>query len=121
MFKILFVLCAVYAALSQARPSYLHGYDALEYAPSVVGYESLALPAAVSHQSSTVVHEKRPYWRPIVDHHSPLLRASYAPVSSISYAPLGYAAGSAGWYEPGAGVGAWGGSLGGAYESIYLK
>ncbi|XP_017135330.1 uncharacterized protein LOC108151305 [Drosophila miranda] len=120
MFKILFLLCAVYA-LSQARPSYLHGYDALEYAPSVVGYESLALPAAVSHQSSTVVHEKRPYWRPIVDHHSPLLRASYAPVSSISYAPLGYAAGSAGWYEPGAGVGAWSGSLGGGYESIYLK
>ncbi|EDV40002.1 uncharacterized protein Dana_GF24176 [Drosophila ananassae] len=111
MFKIVFVLLGLYAALIQARPSYLPSYETVEYAPSVVGYEHLALPAAVSHQSSTVVHEKRPYWRPIVDH-TPLLKAAYAP--SISYAPLGYSAGSAGWYEPGI----WGGA---SYPGIYVK
>ncbi|EDX10682.1 uncharacterized protein LOC6738286 [Drosophila simulans] len=113
MFKVVFLVCGVLAVLIQARPSYLPSYEHVEYAPSVVGYESYALPAAVSHQSSTVVHEKRPYWRPIVDH-TPILKTAYAPATSISYAPLGYAGSSAGWYEPGI----WGGA---SYPSIYLK
>ncbi|XP_034482191.1 uncharacterized protein LOC117787705 [Drosophila innubila] len=124
MLKIVLVLCAVYATLSQARPhaSYLPSYETIEYAPTVLGYESLALPAAVSHQSSTVVHEKRPYWRPIVEHshHTPLLK-SYSP-TSYAYAseplaplaplaPLSY---GSEWYEPG-----WNGAV--SYPSIYLK
>ncbi|KAL7733522.1 hypothetical protein ACLKA6_004991 [Drosophila palustris] len=122
MFKIVFVLCVVYATLSQARPhpSYLPSYETIEYAPTVVGYESYALPAAVSHQSSTVVHEKRPYWRPIVEHahHTPLLK-SYSPTTYLpTYAhsaplsaPLSY---GSEWYEPG-----WNGAV--SYPSIYLK
>ncbi|KAH8384302.1 hypothetical protein KR200_002270, partial [Drosophila serrata] len=108
-----FLVCGFLAVLIQARPSYLPSYETVEYAPSVVGYEHLALPAAVSHQSSTVVHEKRPYWRPIVDH-TPLLKTAYAPATSISYAPLGYTGSSAGWYGPEV----WSGA---SYPSIYLK
>ncbi|XP_068139856.1 uncharacterized protein [Drosophila tropicalis] len=104
MFKILFLWIALLVASSQGRPSYLPlDYGAVEYSPSIVGYESLALPAAVSHQSSTVVHEKRPYWRPVVK--------SYTPYSSplVTYDPLSY--GSAGWqYDQG-----WN------YPNIYLK
>ncbi|KAM8710920.1 hypothetical protein ACLKA7_017535 [Drosophila subpalustris] len=116
MFKIVFVLSVVCATLSQARPhpSYLPSYETVEFAPTVVGYESYALPAAVSHQSSTVVHEKRPYWRPIVTHahHSPTTYLpTYAHSAPLS-APLGYASE---WYEPG-----WT-SAALSYPSIYLK
>jgi len=110
------VLCVAYATLSEARPhpSYLPSYETIEYAPTVLGYESLALPAAVSHQSSTVVHEKRPYWRPILDHHAhhtPLLK-TYSPASyAYASAPLSY---GSEWYEPG-----WSSDL--SYPSIYLK
>ncbi|KAH8416319.1 hypothetical protein KR222_007518, partial [Zaprionus bogoriensis] len=112
----LFVLLAASAAVSQARPhasSYLPSYhETIEYAPHVLGYESLALPAAVSHQSSTVVHEKRPYWRPIVQ---PLLKTAYSPAySSIAYDSLPLSYGSE-WYEPG-----WNGAAL-SYPSIYLK
>ncbi|KAH8378956.1 hypothetical protein KR009_002272, partial [Drosophila setifemur] len=117
----LLVLFGFLAALIQARPSYLPSYEAVEYAPSLVGYEHVALPAAVSHQSSTVVHEKRPYWRPIVDH-TPILKAAYAPATSISYAPLGYGAAGEGWYEPGVWGGASYSGFGGAsYPGIYVK
>ncbi|KAH8365835.1 hypothetical protein KR093_005321, partial [Drosophila rubida] len=109
------VVCIAYVALSQARPhpSYLPSYETIEYAPTVLGYDTVALPAAVSHQSSTVVHEKRPYWRPIIDHahHTPLLK-TYSPTSyAYAAAPLSY---SSEWYEPG-----WNGAL--SYPSIYLK
>ncbi|EDW17409.1 uncharacterized protein LOC6586668 [Drosophila mojavensis] len=105
MFKTLFVWCALCVALGQARPSYLPSYEAIEYAPTVLGYEHYALPAAISHQSSTVVHEKRPYLRPIYEHH---------PTTYTTYAgsPLGY---SSEWYSPGWNAGAL------SYPSIYLK
>lgn len=114
------LLAAAFAALGQARPSYLPSYETIEYAPQVVGYESLALPAAVSHQSSTVVHEKRPYWRPIVHQaplHTPLLKSysSLPHYASYDALPLSYGTGE--WYEPG-----WNGAGSAlSYPSIYLK
>lgn len=99
------MLCVVCVALSQARPSYLPSYETIEYAPTVLGYEHYALPAAISHQSSTVVHEKRPYLRPIYEHH---------PTTYTTYAgsPLTY---GSDWYNPGWNAGAL------SYPSIYLK
>lgn len=117
------VLLASFAALSQARPSYLPSYETIEYAPHVVGYESLALPAAVSHQSSTVVHEKRPYWRPIVHQaplHTPLLK-SYSPAHYASYEALPVSYGTSEWYEPGWNGAAALSSYPGSYPGIYLK
>ncbi|ALC43949.1 CG4982 [Drosophila busckii] len=100
MWKILTLLLAL--GLAAARPSYLPSYESIEYTPHVLGYESYALPAAVSHQSSTVVHEKRPYWRPVL---SPLH------THSLSY-PLSY---DSSWLAPG-----W--STGLSYApSAYLK
>ncbi|EDW41721.1 GM25613 [Drosophila sechellia] len=113
MFKVVFLVCGVLAVLIQARPSYLPSYEHVEYAPSVVGYESYALPAAVSTRVPRCARRSVPYWRPIVIH-SPILKPAYAPATSISYAPLGYAGSSAEWYEPGI----WGGA---SYPSIYLK
>ncbi|XP_030561094.1 uncharacterized protein LOC115762858 [Drosophila novamexicana] len=110
MFKILFVLCAAWLALSQARPSYLPSYETIEYAPTVLGYEHLALPAAVSHQSSTVVHEKRPYLRPIYEH--PLKTYHHPTTYTYASSPLSY---GSDWYEPGWNTAAL------SYPSIYLK
>ncbi|EDW68553.2 LOW QUALITY PROTEIN: uncharacterized protein Dvir_GJ12775 [Drosophila virilis] len=105
MFKILFVLCAAWLALSQARPSYLPSYETIEYAPTVLG-----LPAAVSHQSSTVVHEKRPYLRPIYEH--PLKTYHHPTTYTYASSPLSY---GSDWYEPGWNTAAL------SYPSIYLK
>ncbi|XP_030385671.1 uncharacterized protein LOC115632587 [Scaptodrosophila lebanonensis] len=117
MFKIILLFVALYAALSQARPSYLHGssallpsYETVEYAPTLIGHSYESLPTAVSHQSSTVVHEKRPYWRPIVGH-APLLN-TYAPtVTYAAASPISY---GSGWYDSAG----WGAE---SYPSIYLK
>lgn len=119
--QLCFLLLVAFAALGQARPSYLPSYETIEYAPQVLGYETLALPAAVSHQSSTVVHEKRPYWRPIVHPaplHTPLLK-SYGSIphyAAYDALPLSYGSPSE-WYEPG-----WNGAASAlSYPSIYLK
>ncbi|EDV95738.1 uncharacterized protein LOC6558796 [Drosophila grimshawi] len=114
MFKVLFVLFLALVASSHSRPSYLPAYETIEYAPTVLGYEHLGLPTAISHQSSTVVHEKRPYLRPIYEHHHTPLLKSYHHPTTYSYAssPLNY---GSEWYEPG-----WTGGL--SYSpSIYLK
>lgn len=39
----------------------------------MVGHSLHTIPTAVSHQSQTLVHEKRPYLRPVL-HHTPVLR-----------------------------------------------
>ena len=84
------ITAALMMALTQARPSYVlpaTTYAQLEYTPTVVGHELHSLPTAISHQSQTIVHEKRPYLRPIVEH-TPILK-SYTPLlKSYEYTPF---------------------------------
>lgn len=72
------ILATALFGLAASRPSYYHtelepsyslGYNVV---PTVVGHTLHSVPTAVSHQSQTIVHEKRPYLRPIL-HHSPLI------------------------------------------------
>lgn len=89
----------------QARPSlkYLPAVaEHVEYTPTVVGHTVHSLPAAVSHQSQTIIHEKRPYLRPIVEHtpifktYTPVVKAyspvikTYAPSTSVAWPPVSY-------------------------------
>ncbi|XP_075164262.1 uncharacterized protein LOC142236869 [Haematobia irritans] len=82
-------------------PAYLpvaHDYDHYAYAPTIVGHAVEHYPTAVSHQSQTIVHEKRPYLRPIVDYtpaatfvkaHAPIITkyVAVAPTAHYGYAP----------------------------------
>lgn len=100
-----FVLCVVISAV-KARPGYLStavavpAYEQVAYAPTVVGHTVTHLPTAVSHQSQTIVHEKRPYLRPILDYQpaAAYVKAHYAPAHTkivaaapVAYAPVTYA------------------------------
>ncbi|XP_054731862.1 uncharacterized protein LOC129240225 [Anastrepha obliqua] len=93
-------------ATTDARPSlkYLPAVaEHVEYTPTVVGHTVHSLPTAVSHQSQTIVHEKRPYLRPIVEHtpiiktytpivkaYSPIIKA-YTPSTSVAWPAVSYA------------------------------
>ncbi|XP_055913107.1 uncharacterized protein LOC129946800 [Eupeodes corollae] len=107
---IILVLTTVTLAL--ARPSYLHtsvvpyGY-ALE--PQVVGHTLHSIPTAVSHQSQTIVHEKRPYLRPIVEHVPVPVLNSYAVPSEIVSSPYynGWGSGYGGFRTASAYGGGW--------------
>ncbi|KAL5292041.1 hypothetical protein ACFFRR_011061 [Megaselia abdita] len=75
------ILIVALVGLVACRPSYIHsdleptyglGYDVV---PTVVGHTLHSVPTAVSHQSQTLVHEKRPYLRPVI-HHTPVLHHS---------------------------------------------
>lgn len=69
-------------AVAYARPSYLTStallpstsYEYVDsfapaaYAPTILSHTIQHLPTAVSHQSQTIVHEKRPYLRPILEY-----------------------------------------------------
>ena len=88
-----------------ARPGYLPTsielptYEHYAYEPTVVGHTVTHVPTAVSHQSQTIVHEKRPYLRPILDYQpaAAYVRAHYAPAHTkivaapLTYAPVSYA------------------------------
>ncbi|XP_036337510.1 uncharacterized protein LOC118747567 [Rhagoletis pomonella] len=102
------VLLATILALvvTEARPSlkYLPSVaEHVEYTPTVVGHTVHSVPTAVSHQSQTIVHEKRPYLRPIVEHtpiiktytpivktYSPIIK-TYTPSTSVAWPPVSYA------------------------------
>ncbi|XP_055842398.1 uncharacterized protein LOC129909337 [Episyrphus balteatus] len=97
MLRIVVLVLAV-AAFASGRPSYLHssvvpyGY---EIEPTVIGHTLHSIPTAVSHQSQTIVHEKRPYLRPIVEHISVPVVKTYA-VPEIIASPY-YSGGYSGW------------------------
>ncbi|XP_055913885.1 cuticle protein LPCP-23-like [Eupeodes corollae] len=107
MFKL--VVLSALLAVAAARPGLYHEASPLVYsAPSIVQEHSLAkvgaivksIPTAVSHQSSTVVHNSAHVVQPIVApvvktyaaapiHSAPLVHSSYASLAApahISYA-----------------------------------
>lgn len=98
-------MCSI-IAIVKSRPSYLPtavalpAYEHYAYEPTVIGHAITHLPTAVSHQSQTIVHEKRPYLRPIIDYQpaAAYVKAHYAPTHTklvaaapLAYAPLAYA------------------------------
>ncbi|CAD7006545.1 retinin [Ceratitis capitata] len=131
MFRLLTIVIAVVlsAALTQARPSlkYLPTVaEHVEYTPTVVGHTVHSLPTAVSHQSQTIVHEKRPYLRPIVEHtpiiktytpivktYSPVIK-TYAPSTSVAWPAVSY-----GSVYPSAYAGLYDGWSSPAVKSVY--
>uniref|UniRef100_T1GYK3 Uncharacterized protein n=1 Tax=Megaselia scalaris TaxID=36166 RepID=T1GYK3_MEGSC len=73
------ILLATLFGLAACRPSFIHTEPELSYGlgykvvPTVVGHSLHSVPTAVSHQSQTIVHEKRPYLRPVI-HHTPVYK-----------------------------------------------
>ncbi|XP_061386845.1 uncharacterized protein LOC133321787 [Musca vetustissima] len=115
------ILCLTLGVVT-ARPGHVSGptylpaaavaapaiYDHYEhYTPTIVGHSVEHYPTAVSHQSQTIVHEKRPYLRPIVEYapaatfvkaHAPIIKkyvvAAPAPATiEYAYAPESYYSG----------------------------
>ncbi|KAI8120235.1 hypothetical protein CVS40_8531 [Lucilia cuprina] len=95
------ILCVSVISIVKARPGYLPTavavptYQHYAYEPTVVGHTVTHLPTAISHQSQTIVHEKRPYLKPIVGYQpaEAYVKAHYLPASTkyVAAAPLAYA------------------------------
>ncbi|XP_065361754.1 histidine-rich glycoprotein [Calliphora vicina] len=99
--KVILIVSVAFVALTSARPGYLHGhhhahldYPLLHHEPLHVA-KYVHVPAAISHQSSTVIHSApiiKPIVVPVVKHVLPIVKTYHpAPIiNTIHSAPLHY-------------------------------